>query len=67
VLNSKKYLLRIWKYRFFPVGVDPFPTELSGGSAISFLRQGQVRKPSPGTHVLGIFIEYPYFKYELVG
>ncbi|RHD10724.1 hypothetical protein DW810_17870 [Phocaeicola vulgatus] len=31
-------------YRFFPVGVGTFPTELSGSSAMSFLRQGQVRK-----------------------
>ncbi|RHK84247.1 hypothetical protein DW047_04750 [Phocaeicola vulgatus] len=39
-------------YRFFPVGVGTFPTELSGSSAMSFLRQGQVRKPSPGTYAL---------------
>ncbi|RHA00528.1 hypothetical protein DW956_14965 [Phocaeicola vulgatus] len=55
------------KNLIFPVGVDTFPTELSGSSAMSFLRQGQVRKPLPGTYVLGIFIEYPYFKYKLVG
>ncbi|RHK19331.1 hypothetical protein DW077_12220 [Phocaeicola vulgatus] len=33
------------KNLIFPVGVDTFPTELSGSSAMSFLRQGQVRKP----------------------
>ena len=55
-------------YRFFPVGVGTFPTEnCPEGSALSFLRRKRFRKPSPGTHVLGIFIEYPYFKYKLVG
>ena len=44
-----------------------FPRNCPEGSAMSFLRRKRFRKPSPGTHVLGIFIEYPYFKYKLVG
>ena len=39
-------------YRFFPVGVGRFPRNCPEGSAMSFLRQGQVRKPSPGTYAL---------------
>ncbi|WP_235303716.1 hypothetical protein, partial [Phocaeicola vulgatus] len=39
-------------YRFFPWVWVPFPRNSPEGSAMSFLRQGQVRKPSPGTYAL---------------